>query len=152
MQGHRFSQRVSDRPLLGIFAAALLFFSTVACATDRPRDYRFKVVDQPVAVGPHSEFDLKLTDASTGRPVENASISHADLKMTMPRLAHKNPPVGGGSRKMGGDVEFVGMPAPGLYRFLGDVSMSGTWTLDLTAKVPGEPEPIAATLTFEAGQ
>ena len=53
---------------------------------------------------------------------------------------------------MAGEVELTGTPAPGVYRFMGDLSMSGTWTLDLTANVPGEPRPIDAIVTFEAGR
>lgn len=152
MQNQWTSRQVRGRPVLGMFAAGLLSMATVACASDRPQDYRFEVVNQPVAVGAHSELDVKLTDASTGQPVTNATITHAALGMTMPGFGHKPSRAGGGKRRMGGETEFVGMPAPGLYRFRGDVSMSGTWTLGLTAKVPGEPAPIDASVSFEAGR
>lgn len=152
MQTHSLPRRVSGRPILGMFAAAVLSITTAACASDRTQDYRFEVVDQPVAVGAHSTFDVKLTNVSTGEPVANARFARADMEMTMPRIATKTPPVGGGKSRMGGETEFVGTPAPGLYRFRGDVSMSGTWRLDLAAKVPGEPAPIDATVSFEAGR
>ncbi len=151
MQIHPSQHRVSGRPILGMFAAAVLSITTVACATaDRQPDYRLDVLDQPVAVGAHSEFDVKLTNVSTGEPVTNARITRAELEMTMARFGHKPPPAGGGRTRMAGEVELTGTPAPGLYRFMGDLSMSGTWTLDLTPKVPGEPEPINARVLFEA--
>lgn len=153
MQNRLSWRRGPARPILGIIAAVVLSTATVACATtDQPRSYRFEVVDQPVAVGAHSEFDVKLTKASTGEPVANARFARADLEMTMPRLATKTPPIGGGMSRMGGETDFVGTPAPGLYRFRGDVSMSGTWRLDLAANVPGEPASIDATVTFKAGR
>ena len=86
-------RRVPARPILGIFAAAVLSTITVACATaERQPDYRLDVLNQPVAVGAHSEFDVKLTNVSTGQPVENAKIARAELDMTMARLAPKPRP------------------------------------------------------------
>jgi hypothetical protein len=54
--------------------------------------------------------------------------------------------------KMGGEVKPLGTPAPGVYRLMGDVSMPGTWRLDLTATVPGEAQPVEGTATFKAGR
>ncbi len=49
-----------------------------ACASNEPRDrYRFDVVNQPVPVGAHSTITVRLTDATTGRPVDDATISVA---------------------------------------------------------------------------
>ena len=139
------------RQALGMIAAALISFSTAACATDRSQGYRFEVVDQPVAVSAHSEFDVKLTKTSTGQPVENATITESHLAMTMTHTAHKGPP-GLMTTEMGGEVKFLGTPSPGLYRLMGDVSMPGTWKLDLAATVPGEAQPVEGTATFNAGQ
>ena len=96
----------------GVMAAAMISFSAAACAADRSQDYRFEVVDPPVAVSAHSEFYVKLTRASTGQPVENAMFTRSRLKMTMPHHAHKGPmPM---STEMGGETKLVGTPSPGL--------------------------------------
>ena len=152
MQSRRNTQQGRGQALRGILAAGLLSMVTVACASNQSQDYRVEVINQPIAVGAHSQLDVKLTDASTGQPVTNATISRADLVMTMPRIGTKTPPVSGGKSKMGGETQFVGMQAPGLYRFRGDVSKSGTWTLDLTAKVAGDREPINERVTFKASR
>ena len=140
------------RQALGMVAAALISFSFAACAADGSQDYRFEVVDQPVAVSAHSEFDVKLTKTSTGQPVENAKITRSRLEMTMEHPPHKSATPGSMSTTMGGEVKVLGSPAPGLYRMMGDVSMPGTWKLDLSANVPGEPKGIEGTTKFKAGK
>ncbi|QNT71447.1 FixH family protein [Defluviicoccus vanus] len=138
-----------------MIAAALISFSSAACAADadRSQDYRFEVVDQPVAVSAHSEFDVKLTKTSTGQPVENAQITQSRLEMTMTRPPqYKSATPGPTSTEMGGEVKLVGTPSPGLYRLMGDVSMPGTWKLGIVATVPGEAQPVEGTATFKAGR
>jgi hypothetical protein len=77
----RFSpRRYPRRQALGLIAAALISFFAAARAADRSKDYRFEVVDQPVAVSAHSEFNVKLTKASTGQAVENARSHEAVSK------------------------------------------------------------------------
>jgi len=135
---------------LGLIAAALISFSPTAHAADGSQDYRFEVVDQPVAVSAHSEFNVRLTKASTGQPVENAQITRSRMEMTMPHYAHKGPiPMSTG---MSGEVKPLGMSSPGLYRLMGDVSMPGTWKLDIVAGVPGEAKPVEGSATFKASQ
>lgn len=133
----------------GVLAASLLSLSAAAHAAD-PAPYRFDVINQPVAVGAHSELDVKVTKAATGQPVENAKITHSALEMTMPGRAYKGPPAGSTTR-MGGATKVVGTTAPGTYRLLADVSMPGTWKLDIAAEVPGEAQPVESTVTFKAG-
>lgn len=147
----RFSPKIfAGRQALGMIATALISLSSAACAADRSRDYRFEVVEQPVAVSAHSEFNVRLTKTSTGQPVENAKITRSRLEMTMPHTAHKGPmPM---TTTMGGEVKLQGTPSPGLYRLMGDVSMPGTWKLDIVATVPGEAQPVEGTATFKAGQ
>jgi hypothetical protein len=133
-----------------MIAAALISFSSAAHAADRSHDYQFEVLDQPATVSAHSEFNVKLTKTSTGQPVENAIITRSRLEMTMAHSAHKGPmPM---STKMGGETKVVGTPSPGVYRFMGDVSMPGTWKLDIVATVPGEAQPVEGTVTFKAAK
>lgn len=149
----RFSPRhYPRRQALGLIAAALISFSAAAHAAAQSREYRFEVVDQPVAVSAHSEFNVKLTKTSTGQPVENATITRSRLEMTMTHPPHKSPTPGPMTTKMGGEVKLLGSPSPGLYRLMGDVSMPGTWKLDVVATIPGETQPIEGTATFIASQ
>jgi hypothetical protein len=96
--------------------------------------------------------DVKLTQISTGRPVENAEITRSRLEMTMTHSPHKSAVPGPMTTKMGGEVKLPGTSAPGVYRLMGDVSMPGTWRLDLAATVPGEAQPVEGTTTFKAGR
>ena len=152
MRSHLSPQDGRGRSMLGMLAAVLISVSTAACAADRAKDYRFEVVDQPVAVGAHTEFNVKLTNTSTGQPVENATISRGRIEMTMTHPPHKGSPPGGMTTEMGGELKVLGAQSPGLYRLMGDVAMPGTWKLDLSANIPGEPEAIDGTATFKAGQ
>jgi hypothetical protein len=149
--GYLFDRRI--RRKVTAFPVVALIFLVAACASAKSPDYRLDVVDQPVAVGAHSEFDVRLTEVSTGQPVSNATISNSALEMT-----HYRPPTGkgtppGGVRvPMPGEVKFIGPDGPGLYRFMGDVSMPGTWKLTVSANVPGKSEPVDGLATFEAGR
>jgi YtkA-like len=152
MQLRLWSQGYARRVALGMLAPALIAFSSAAYAAERSQNYSLEIVDQPVAVSAHSEFNVKLTNTSTGEPVENAKITRSHLEMTMMHRPHKSATPVPRTTKMGGEVKFVGTPSPGLYRLMGDVSMPGTWKLDIVATVPGEAQPVEGTATFEAGQ
>jgi hypothetical protein len=147
--GYLFDRRIRRKII--VFPVAMLVSLVAACASATSPDYRFDVVDQPVAVGAHSEFDVRLTKVSTGQPVSNATISSNTLEMTHYRPSAKGSPPGGVRMPMAGDVKFIGPDGPGLYRFMGDVSMPGTWKLTVSANVPGESEAVDGTATFEAG-
>jgi hypothetical protein len=136
--------------VLGILGAALVSLTPIACAANPSQDYRLEVTDQPVAVGAHSEFNVKLVRLPTGEAVEGATITESHLEMTMPHYAHKGPMPQ--STEMTGQVKVLGTPTPGLYRLMGDVSMPGTWKLDIAATIPGETQAIEATATFKAGK
>ena len=149
--GHRFDRRI--RRKVTAFPVVALISLVAACASAKSPDYRFDVVDQPVAVSAHSEFDVRLTEVSTGRPVSNATISNSALEMTHYRPSTgKGTPPGGVRVPMPGEVKFIGPDGPGLYRFMGDVSMPGTWKLTVSANVPGKSEPVEGLATFEAGR
>lgn len=123
-----------------------------ACASNESRDrYRFDVVNQPVPVGAHSTITVRLTDATTGRPVDGATISDARLTMRMPSTI---PPgkVIWPDRSHSDEVRFVGSSGDGQYRLAGDVSMPGTWTLVLSASVPGEASPVEGSTRFVAAR
>ena len=144
--------RLGVRHATAMLATGLLSLSAAAYAADPADDYNFDVVNQPVAVSAHSELDVKVTKVATGKPVENAKITRTHLEMTMMHRPHKSGTPTPPTRGMGGEVKVVGSPAPGTYRLLGDVSMPGTWKLDIVASVPGEAQPVEGNVTFKAGE
>jgi hypothetical protein len=56
------------------------------------------------------------------------------------------------SRSHAEEVRFVGPADIGQYRFVGDVSMPGTWTLVVSASVPGEALPVERSTRFTASR
>jgi hypothetical protein len=148
--GHLVNCRIRRR--IAAFPVVALVSLAAACASAKSPEYRFDVVDQPVAVGAHSEFDVRLAEVSTGQPVDNATISSSALEMTHYRPSAKGAPPAGRVPMSSGEVKFIGPDGPGLYRFMGDVSMPGTWRLTVSAHVPGKGETADGTATFEAGR
>jgi hypothetical protein len=144
---YRFDRRIRRTGI--VFPVVALVFLIAACASTESPAYRFDVVDQPVPVSAQSEFDLRLTEASPGRPVSNATIDDSSLAMTHYRPSGKAR--GNVTTPMRGEVKFIGPDGPGLYRFMGDVSMPGTWKLKVSANVPGKSEPVTGTTSFKAG-
>lgn len=141
---------------LALFLSASLLaalpLASCAGAGESSQRYRFDVLDQPVPAGAHTELTIKLTDASTGQPVQGATITGAGLEMTHPHPPHKGTLPGGMATTMTGEVKFIGSSGPGLYQLMADVSMPGKWKLDLSANVPGETTPVHDTVKFEAGR
>ena len=138
--------------LIGACFLAALPLASCASAGESSQRYQFDVLDQPVPVGAHTELTIKLTDASTGQPVQGATITGAGLEMTHMHPPHKGSPPGGMTTTMEGDVKFVGSSGPGLYQLMADVSMQGKWKLDLSTNIPGEIKPVLETVKFEAGR
>jgi YtkA-like protein len=150
MQSHHWLKPGALGLLFGAFLLAAL--ASCAGAGESQQRYRFDVLDQPVPVGAHRELTVKITDASTGQPVQGATLTgFGDIEMAHMRLQHKGSPTGG-MTTMSGDVKFIGSSGPGLYQLMADVSMPGKWKLDLSANIPGETKPIVNTVKFQAGR
>jgi hypothetical protein len=128
----------------------LLVVTAVGCATTPSRDYRFDVVHQPVKVGRNSEITVRLVHLPSGQAVKDAIIARSELAMSMLRPAHKTTPTGLKEVPMEEEVEFWGADGQGNYLFRGNVSMRGTWTLDLAARVPGEVDTVRGAVSFKA--
>jgi len=137
--------------LFGASLLAALPLASCAGAGESSQGYRLDVLDQPVPTGAHTGLTVKLTNVSTGQPVQGATITGAGLEMTHPHFAHKGAPTSV-TTTMNGDVKFVGSSAPGLYQLMADVSMPGKWELDISANIPGEAEPVRETVKFDAGR
>jgi hypothetical protein len=128
----------------------LLAGTAVGCATTPSSDYRFDVVHQPVKVGRNSEIAIRLVHLPSGQVVKDAIIARSELAILMLRPAHKTTPTGLKEVPMEQEVEFWGADGQGNYLFRGNVSMSGTWTLDLAARVPGEVSTVRGAVRFKA--
>jgi uncharacterized protein (DUF58 family) len=144
--------RLSDGPggrWAGAFAILFFLVLTVAgCATPPSQDYRFDVVQQPVKVGQNSEITVRLVHLPSGEAVTDAVISKGELEMPMLQSGYKVNLSGLSLSDV--HVEYLGSDGQGIYYFRGDVSMAGTWTLKIWARVPGEAESVRGTVRFKA--
>jgi hypothetical protein len=122
-------------------------FAAVALATSLPgsaafaaaADYKFDLVAARPAGAAKTDVTIRLTHVTDAKPVSGAIIFQPKAIMagmeTMP---------GGASVEPGGQ--------PGSYVLNVTTAMPGTWTLNLSAKVQGEPETLHAAIPFEAAQ
>ncbi len=124
---------------IGVAAWGVLLLATTTLTIAAPNDYRFEVVDTPVASPGKTAMTVRLVDASDGRPVDGATIVKATTDMGPAGMA-----------EMSGGVTPLGADHPGLFRFLVETGMAGKWELVLTAKVPGENAPITGKLLYDA--
>jgi hypothetical protein len=140
-------------PLLASILVMGLASTVVACAsTGSHSRYRFEVLDQPVPVSAHSTITVRVIDVSNGQPVDGATIPEAQLTMKMSSTVPPGKGIWHPDRSHSEQIRFVGSPGVGEYRFLGDVSMQGTWRLVLTALVPGESSPVEGVARFTASR
>jgi hypothetical protein len=138
------------RWLAAAFVTLFLLVLTVAgCATTPSQDYRFDVLQQPVQVGPNTEITVRLVHLPSGQTVKGAIISKSELEMPMLWPGYKQV-VPSGLSLSDVHIEYLGSDAQGDYHFRGNVSMAGTWTLKLSARVPGEAEAVRGDATFNA--
>jgi hypothetical protein len=108
--------------LIGIAMA-----QSIAIARADIKDYKFELVDQTVQAGPDKVITVRLMNAKTGKPVQDAVIFAVRLDMApdgMQEMATKIAPMPGGE--------------PGTYKFKATFGMAGRWQLSLGAKVQGE--------------
>ncbi len=109
--------------------------ASLAAATD----YKFELVATRPAGAAKTDVTIRLIHLRDAKPVSGAIIFQPKAIMagmeTMP---------GGASVESGGQ--------PGNYVLHVATAMAGTWTLNLSAKVQGEPETLHAAIPFEAAQ
>jgi hypothetical protein len=102
-------------------------------------DYKFDLVAAGPAGAAKTDVTIRLTHLMDAKPVSGAVIFQPKAIMagmeTMP---------GGAIVEPGGQ--------PGRYVLHVDTAMAGHWTLQLSAKVQGEPETLHAAIPFEAAQ
>jgi hypothetical protein len=126
---------IGKSAITGTAAAVLMTLSTGVLAG--ANDYVFEPVKTEIKSSNVGTIAVRLLHKSTGTPVTDAVIIQTRIVM-----AHE------GGAEM--DAAFIplGSPKPGVYAFKAPLTMAGNWFLSIAAKVPGEPETVAAKITF----
>lgn len=122
---------------VGAGAAALVVTSGIALAA--PADYRFEAVQPHVKAAGDTVVTVRLIHVPDNQPVKGAVIFSNKMEMPMPGMA-----------PMTTKVSAVQPTTPGEYPFQSDLSMGGSWTLTLAAKVQGETGTISGSVPFMA--
>jgi hypothetical protein len=127
--------------VLGVGAAAggLAMFATMMLTHAAPGAYRLEAVETQAAETGRTTVAVRLARGPENTPVDGAVIVEAKTDMGPDRMPD-----------MTGKVTPVASDRPGLYRFSIETGMAGKWELILTAKVPGEPAPVAAKVDYQA--
>jgi hypothetical protein len=122
--------------IAGVMAMLVAFAAPAAGQTPVPR-YRFDAVGESTARGVGVTIQVRVKDLN-GRPISGVTF-------TDPRIDHA--PEGAAS------ASFPAFALPvhetGLYAFRTTIPVSGYWALRLQAKIPGEPQPVFASVTFK---
>ena len=121
------------------FAACLAVATPAAQAA--ASDYALELVETAHPVGAGALLTVRLTDRRNGAPVEAAVIFATRMDMAPDGMAGMTTP-----------VTLLPTEAPGLYRFVTDLTMAGTWRFSVAVKVQGEAGTVAAALLLQAGQ
>ncbi|MCR6631324.1 MAG: FixH family protein [Magnetospirillum sp.] len=103
------------------------------------KDYRFEAVQPEVAAASDAAVAVRLVHVPTGKPVTDAIILPAKMEMPMAGMA-----------PMATKVSPAKPDGKGAYVFTADLSMAGPWTLQVAAKVQGEPATITGSVPFTA--
>lgn len=120
-----------------VLATALAGFAVNAWAD--PKDYRFEAVQPHVPAVADAPLAVRLVHVPTGKPVTDAIILPAKMEMPMAGMA-----------PMATKVSPAKADGKGAYAFTADLSMAGSWILQVAAKVQGEPATITGSVPFTA--
>jgi hypothetical protein len=120
-----------------VLSAALAGLSVNAWAD--PKDYRFEAVQPHVAVSAATPVAVRLVHVPSNKPVTDAIMLPAKMEMPMAGMA-----------PMGTKISPAKPDGNGTYTFTADLSMAGPWTLQVAAKVQGEPATITGSVPFTA--
>lgn len=124
--------------LFVLFVAVVSTGMMVSLSHAAAKDYRFELVDKTIHAGQKVPITIRLVQTKTGKDVTNADLEEPKLIMKMKGMAD----MPGHAAKMAPDGK-------GNYRVAADVVAPGEWVLELTAKVPGEKEPVKGSLNFQ---
>ncbi|MFZ1110100.1 MAG: FixH family protein [Rhodomicrobium sp.] len=120
-------------------AAIALTASAAAPALAGADDYDVQAVSGEIKAGKGKAIAFKLIDKRTRKPVQGAVFTRTQLDMSPENMADVK-------GKLAPDTS----TDPAVYRFKGDLTMSGVWALKLQAKVPGESATVHGVLILRA--
>lgn len=127
------------RKVAGVLVFSALLAGAAPGAWADPKDYRFEAVQPHVAISPQTAVAVRLVHVPTGKPVTDAILLPARMEMPMAGMA-----------PMPTKVSAAKPDGQGAYVFTADLTMAGTWLLNLAAKVQGEAATITGTVPFTA--
>lgn len=128
------------RRFLGaLLMGGLVAASALSAARAAPQDYRFELAQKQVKAGNDAQLAVRLIHVPSGKPVENAVIFQTRLDMSPMGMAD-----------MTSRATLLKADEPGVYKFRAPLSMEGDWSLQLSAKVPGETDTISGKVQFKA--
>ena len=125
---------------LAVPLAAISVIVGPGSALAMPSDYRFDLFGSPLQAGGMGKMHqadswsivrIRLTKGPAGEPVSDAVFTELRADMSpagMPQITRR--------------IRELWPEGSGVYRFEVHPLMPGSWTLHLTAKVSGEPNPI----------
>jgi hypothetical protein len=122
-------------------AAFAVAGSLTSAAYAGAEDYAFEAVNARIKTSNVASFAVRLIHKATRKPVTNAVIVQTRIDMAPDGMA-----------KMASPIDPQRSPRPGVFAFKAPLTMAGRWLLTISAKVPGEPEPVAGKITFRAAQ
>jgi hypothetical protein len=133
---------VQARNLVGaLLMGSLVAASALSSALAASQDYRFELAQKQVKAGNDAQLAVRLIHVPSGKAVENAVIFQTRLDMSPMGMAD-----------MTSRATPVKADEPGLYKFRAPLSMEGDWSLQLSAKVPGETDTISGKVQFKAAK
>ena len=111
----------------------------LAVARAAPQDYRLIVANPLVGLAHEASITVRLVHEPDGTAVTNAVVVPRALKMPMQAM-----------HSMGSRVRPATPAGKGDYTFTADIVMEGDWLIEIEARVPGESEPVLATVAVHA--
>lgn len=120
-----------------VAALAALFLTPPLTSWAAPEDYRFELAGQPEKTGTGTLVKVHLVTVAGGKPVPGVEIVQTRLDMGPDGMAAMTAP-----------VKPLQSSEPDVYLFEAQPTAAGNWALSLSAKIPGEPEPITGAITI----
>lgn len=118
-------------------ALTILFLTSPLTSWAAPQDYRFELAGQPEKTDAGMLVKLRLVTVAGEKSVPGAEIVQTRLDMGpdgMPAMTAK--------------VRSLPANGPDIYLFEAQPTMAGNWALSVSAKIPGEPEPVTGAVTI----
>lgn len=116
---------------------ALLVLGGTTMSLASAQDYQFEILGQPIKAAHDATIVVQVTQVSTHKPLTNPNITNQMLHMIM------------GTMDEPAKLHPLTPDEKGNVRFSADLTMYGEWTLDLSASVPSEKDPVKASLKFQ---